>query len=181
VDAEARYRQLLVEVAAEFPRFRLVPKDHSWFQRCLDLGLRLVTLGGQTRYLDGYVTTIGQRIYVPRDWEARPAAERYLVLRHERVHLRQFRRFGLPLMAVLYLLFPLPLGLAWVRMRLEREAYEETLRATAAWYGRAAVCDPAFRAHIVEQFVSPAYGWMWPFRRAIERWYDGVVATLPPS
>lgn len=179
MNAEARYRQLLADIAAEFPRFRLVRKDRSWLQRGIDLFLRLVTLGGQSRYLDGYVTTIGQRVYVPRDWEARPAAERCLVLLHERVHLRQFRRFGLPLMAVLYLLFPLPFGLAWARMRFEREAYEETLRATAAWYGRAAVCDPGFRAHIVEQFISGAYGWMWPFRRAIERWYDGVVAALP--
>ena len=180
MNAEARYRQLLADIATEFPGFRLVRKDRSWLQRRIDLCLRLLTLGGQSQYLDGYVTTIGRRVYVPRDWDARPAAERYLVLLHERVHLRQFRRFGLPLMAVLYLLFPLPFGLAWARMRLEREAYEETLHATAAWYGRAAVCDPAFRAHIVEQFVSGAYGWMWPFRGAIERWYDGVVAALPP-
>ena len=28
------------------------------------------------------------------------------------------------------------------------------------------------------QFVGGAYGWMWPFRRGIERWYDAIVAGL---
>ena len=42
-------------------------------------------------------------------------------------------------MAVAYLLLPLPLGLAWCRMRFERAAYEETVRASMTVGGRAAI------------------------------------------
>jgi hypothetical protein len=73
---------------------------------------------------------------------------------------------------------PLPLGLAWFRARFEWEGYAETIRAVAELDGRARVEAPAFRAGIVGQFTSGAYGWMWPFRRTVEGWYDGVLRTL---
>jgi hypothetical protein len=31
---------------------------------------------------------------------------------------------------------------------------------------------------VIAQFVSGAYGWMWPFPRAVERWFDDFVASL---
>jgi hypothetical protein len=138
----------------------------------------VVTFGAQRRYMDGYQTTIGATVYVTPDWDQRPAAERWATMRHERMHLRQFRRYGVIGMAFLYLLVPLPLGLAWFRARFEWQGYAETIRATAELYGRAHVLEPAFRAGIVRQFTSGAYGWMWPFRRTLERWYDSVVETL---
>jgi hypothetical protein len=178
VDWEARYRALVDEIAAEFPRFRLIRKDASLLQRSIDVALRVLTLGGLRHYLDDFVTTLGQRVYVPRDFAERPARERWVTLRHERVHLRQFRRWGFPLMALAYLFGPLPFGLAWARMRLERAAYEESLRAAVEAHGIAHVCDAAYRAHVIALFTGPAYGWMWPFPRAMARWYDGMVAAL---
>jgi hypothetical protein len=81
-------------------------------------------------------------------------------------------------MAIGYLLLPLPLGLAWCRYRLEREAYEETILAAAERWGADAVRAPEFRARLIEQFTSGAYGWMWPFPRALARWYDRTLAGL---
>ena len=78
-------------------------------------------------------------------------------------------------MALAYLLVPLPLGLAWCRARLEWEAYAEGLAVARELFGEAHVRDPGLRAHVVGQFVGPAYGWMWPFRRTVERWYDQVL------
>ena len=179
MSSEDRYRLLVEEIAAEFPGFAILDKRASLLQRSIDVVLRCITFGGQSGYLTRYVTTIGQRVYVPGDWLTRDPDDRWLTLRHERVHLRQFRRWTLPLMGLAYLLFPLPLGLAWARMVWEREAYEETIRAAAGLYGTAHVCNAAFRGWIVEQFTGPAYGWMWPFRSAVERWYDGVLASLP--
>jgi hypothetical protein len=79
-------------------------------------------------------------------------------------------------MAIAYLLLPLPIGLAWFRMRCERAAYEETLRAHHEIGGAAAI--EKLRAHVIRQFTSGAYGWMWPFPRAVERWFDRFAASL---
>lgn len=175
----ARDEQLLAEIRAEFPRFRLIKKAESRFQRIIHGALVVVTFGQMRAYLDGYQTTIGNRIYVTPDWDERGADERYLILRHERIHLRQFRRFTLPGMAVLYLLLPLPAGLAWFRAKFEMEAYAESIRAGAALHGRDHVAAGPFRDHIVAQFLGPSYGWMWPFRRAVNSWYDSILVSLP--
>jgi hypothetical protein len=176
---EARYDALVAEMRSEFPGFRIVKKSASPFQRAIHAALVIVTFGAQRRYLDGYQTTIGQTIYVTSDWDARSAVERYVTMRHERIHLRQFERYGLALMTFLYLLIPFPIGLAWFRARLEWEAYVESIHAQAEVHGRAAAAEPRFRARIVSQFTSGAYGWMWPFRRAVESWYDDALRSLP--
>jgi hypothetical protein len=76
------------------------------------------------------------------------------------------------------LFLPLPIGLAWFRARFEREAYAESIRAAAEVWGRDYPARSEYREHIVQQFVGSAYGWMWPFRGQIERWYDEVLASL---
>jgi hypothetical protein len=174
----ARYEALLARIRAEFPGFRLVRKDRSRLQRAIHIALVIVTLGGMRRYLDGYQTTIGQTVYVTADWDERPYEDRIITMRHELVHLRQFRRLTLPGMAIVYLLWPVPMGLAYGRARLEWEAYRETLRAVAELRGPEAARDPALRERIISQFTGPSYGWMWPLRRQVERWYDEAVAAL---
>ncbi len=176
--AGGRSEPYLEALRQEFPGLRLVQKRGDAFSRVVDGALRVVTLGGQSAYLTRYVTVMGQTIYVPGGWAARDDLERYCVLRHEAVHLRQARRYGRVGMALLYLLPIAPLGLAWGRARLEWEAYAETLRATAEVRGIAALDAPELRAHIVAQFTGPAYGWMWPFPRMVSRWFDAVVAEL---
>ena len=171
-------KSYLDELVVEFPRLRIVDKSGDALSLAIDRFLRIVTFGGQSRYCASYVTTIGQRIYLPDGWDQRCASDRYITLRHEAVHLRQFRRFSLVGMSLLYILPILPLGLAYGRARLEWEAYEETLRATAEVHGIARARDPSLRARIVTQFVGPAYGWMWPFRATIESWIDDALARI---
>lgn len=170
--------QLLAQMRDEFPRFRIVPKQGSRLSRAIDLVLKVVTLGGQSRYLTDYHTVIGDTLYVPPSWEHTSATDRVITLRHERVHLRQRRRLTMLGMALIYLLPILPLGLAYGRARLEWEAYRETLRAVAELRGLEAARTAWLRDRIVGQFVSAAYGWMWPFRRAVERWYDKALAEI---
>ena len=174
---ERQYAELLREI--ERDGVRIVRKQHTWHQRAIHHALRALTLGGQRRYLDAYVTTIGRTIYVTPDWERRAVEDRFITLKHELVHVAQFRRFGLVPMALAYLLLPLPFGLAWCRMRLEREAYAETVRCAFELGGRAAA--ERMRAHVIRQFTSAAYGWMWPFPRAVARWYDALVDDLSRS
>lgn len=178
---QARYEALLADLRREFPGFRIVRKDRSALQRAIDVALRVLTFGAQRGYLTRYQTTIRRTVYVTSDWDDLPAAERYITMRHERMHLLQFRRYGLLPMAFLYLFVPLPLGIAWFRARFEKEGYAETIRAAAEVHGIAHVRNPAFREHVIRQFTSGAYGWMWPFRGSIAHWYDKIVARLEKS
>ena len=173
-----RLDSLLDEIRAEFPKLRIIRKPDSRFQRVIDRLLKIVSFGQIKDYLDGYHTTVGQRIYVTGDWEQIPRDRRYLTLRHELVHVRQFRRYSVPLMALLYVLLPLPAGLAWFRAHFEKQAYGEEIRATAELFGIDHVRAAGFRQNIIEQFTGPAYGFMWPFPRAMERWYDRILAGL---
>jgi hypothetical protein len=176
--AAERYDALLHEIRREFPDFRLMRKDCSPLSLLIDRALRILTFGAQRGYLDCYQTTIGSTVYVTPDWDQLTAAQRYITMRHERVHLRQFRRYTRPGMALLYLFVPLPAGLAWFRAHFEKQGYAETIRAAAEVHGITYVQEPRFRGYVIEQFMGGAYGWMWPFRRSIERWYDAVVRSI---
>jgi hypothetical protein len=166
---------LLDSIREEFPAFRIVSKETSAFSRLIDITLKLLTLGAQRSYMTRYHTVIGDTLYVPPVWAQMSDIARVILLRHERVHLRQRRRYGFALFAFLYLVPVLPLGLAYGRARLEWEAYRETLRATLELCGRAALADGALRAEIVRRFVSGDYGWMWPFPSQVERWIDQAL------
>jgi hypothetical protein len=166
------------DLLAEFPSFRIKPKRGDRLSRAIDLALRVVTLGGQRHYLTRYHTVIGDTLYVPETWGNLSDLERVILLRHERVHLRQRRRYGAALMTFLYLVPFLPLGLAYGRARIEWEAYTETLRATAELCGSSAVGRAELREQIVRRFIGPDYGWMWPFRSVVEGWYDRVLKEL---
>lgn len=166
----------LAEIRAEFPRFRLVKKRGHAFSHAIDLALRIITFGAQREYLTRYHTVIGNTLYVPDTWETTPDLSKVITLRHERVHLRQRRRYGDIVMTFLYLVPFFPLGLAYGRARIEWEAYTETIRATAEYRGIEAARE--LRDYIAAQFTTGAYGWMWPFRTTIERWFDEALSRI---
>ncbi|MEZ4295039.1 MAG: hypothetical protein R3B70_08670 [Polyangiaceae bacterium] len=180
--AEVLLERLMGEMASRQRPVRVVQKTSFWHQRLADKGLRLVTLGGQDRYLTHYVTTLGHTIYVPDDWDDWPAASRYEILRHELVHVRQFERWSFFGMVIVYGIFPFPMGLAYGRAKLEWEAYAETLRAVAETEGIAAARATELRERIVRRFTGPDYGWMWPFPGMVRRWIaeelDRIEAAL---
>ncbi|HTM43541.1 MAG TPA: hypothetical protein VL137_01225 [Polyangiaceae bacterium] len=178
--AEGPGTAILQAVIEEFPKFRIVPKEHSVLSKVIDLLLRIVTLGGQRTYLTHYHTVIGDTLYVPPTWDSMTQVDRAILLRHERVHLRQRRRLGTIGMTFLYLIPFFPLGLAYGRARIEWEAYTETLRATCELKGFEAACDNGLRAHIIRRFTGPDYGWMWPFSGTVNRWYDAALSELTP-
>jgi hypothetical protein len=173
-----RYERLVAALREELPGFRIVRKDQSRLHRAIHYTLIAVTFGRMRAYLDSYQTTIGKTVYVTSDWDDWDADRRYVTLRHEAVHLRQFRKLTLPVMAVLYIFIPLPMGLAYFRARFEKQAYAETIRAAADVYGPQLPRSADYRKYVIDQFVGPNYGWMWPFRRHLERWYDQILAGL---
>jgi hypothetical protein len=176
--AEQRYADYVEALRREFPTFRIVRKDRSPLHRAIHRALIILTFGRMRSYLDGYQTTIRRTIYVTSDWDDSDPDQRYVTLRHEAIHLRQFRRYTLPGMALLYIFLPLPMGLAWFRAHFEKEAYAETIRAAAEVWGPQRPAGEYYRRYIIEQFTGPSYGWMWPFRKSLERWYDRILATV---
>jgi hypothetical protein len=174
----SRYDALVEALRAEIPGFRIVRKDQSKLHRAIHYALIGVTFGQMRSYLDSYQTTIGRTVYVTADWDTTDPDQRYVTLRHEAVHLRQFRKFTLPGMALLYVLLPLPLGLAWFRAYFEKEAYAESIRAAAEVWGSDYPRRAHYREYVIRQFLGPSYGWMWPFRSQLERWYDSVLVAL---
>lgn len=166
----------VAEIRREFPNFRIVKKRESRLQKAIHVALVAVTFGGQRVYLTHYHTVLFGVLWVPDAWDAMSDDDRYVLLRHERVHLRQRKRMGDVGMAFVYLVPFFPLFLAWGRARIEWEAYVETLRATAELHGVARANE--LRDGIVRRFTGPDYGWMWPFPKTIHRWIDEALEEI---
>ncbi len=184
-EAEALYEAYVAELARELGELVVIPKRESGLCRLIDKALRALTFGKQDRFMSSYTTTLGRRIYVPDDWRYYPAVERYLILRHEAVHVRQFRRLTWPGMVLVYLLLPLPVGFAAGRAWLEWQGYRETIVATWQVKGPEAARDPRLAEHIVQRFTGADYAWMWlpggMVRRAIAKTLRRLEERPPPA
>lgn len=117
---------------------QMEPKRARWYWRVLHWLLLIVTFGGNRTFNDKYTTTIGMLIgWSTTQWER--ITERsvgwedriWSTLQHEREHLRQFKKFGLFVMLILYVFVFFPIGLAWFRAKFERAGYLRTLQC---WY-----------------------------------------------
>lgn len=168
-------RDIIEGMRSEFG-VRLAYKDESRLMKLIGRFLSVITLGSFTEFMSHYVTTLGNTIYVPRVWMVMQDDERAMILRHERIHLQQQRRYGRLLFSFLYLFPLLPVGLAYFRQKFEKEAYEEQMRA-AVEYGRD-IMRPEERNFVVSQFTSSRYLWMWPFKGAVRHWYDETARRL---
>jgi hypothetical protein len=175
-DRPPRTERLLDDIRREFPTFSIERKRSSRLQRAISVALVLVTFGGQRHYLTRYHTVLFGKLYVPDAWDRMDDDARYILLRHERVHLQQRRRMGDTLMALVYLFPFFPLFLAYGRARIEWEAYVETIRATAEVHGLDAA--RALEAEVVRRYIGPDYGWMWPFPAVVRAWFGEVIADL---
>lgn len=160
IDVHPLVAALAARIREEFPRFRLVAKERSEFMRAL---YRFGLMGvWNPAFMDGYTTTIGYAVYMPSRMRA-DGVGGVDVLRHERVHLEQFRRhpFWFP---VSYLL--LPPALVTMRARWELEAYVESMRAELDRTG--GVSDETID-HIAARFTGPDYLFMDVRRNAVRR------------
>lgn len=161
------------EISVEFPDFRLRRKQDSLLMKFIGWLLLVVSFGKNKDFMKEFATTINKTVYLPTDWDKWSSAMKCMLLRHERVHMRQARKYTFPLFAFLYFFFPLPVVWTW-RAKFEREAYEETIRALIE-YGD----DPShllFRITVVRFFTSSAYLWMWTDREAVENWLNAAIS-----
>lgn len=157
---------------------KIVIKE-GWFWKLLHYLVIIFTFGGNRNFLDGYYTTIGPWVGVPKDWESRYMLGRAAVIEHETIHIKQCKKFGfgnvyvgLPIYTVLYLLLPLPIGLAYFRWLFEREAYAHGINFLNMY-------QPDHRTRRIEDAVielsGSNYAWTWPFKRRVRAYFEEHV------
>jgi len=174
--------QLLAQIKKEFPDFKLTPKTSSKLMVAINTFLFMITFGKMSSFMIGYVTTIDQTVYTPTTWDSMSDKGKAIVLRHERVHMRQSRRMGSYWFKFVYLVPIFPLWVALGRTRLEQEAYIETMSATLEYYGMSVITAASFKTWMVSQFTSADYGWMAFFsKKAIDSWYMDTLGKVIAS
>ena len=171
------YEEFVKDTYQAYPKFELVEKRTSVLMKVIDVLLKLITFGLMKNFMSDFTTTLGYAVYTPSNWESWSATAKLLVLRHERVHMKQRARLGSFWFSVSYLLLPVPVVWAYCRMKYEMEAYEESIRATFEAYGLR-VFNTENRDHIINSFTGASYCWTWPWRKRIEAWYEGVLLKL---
>jgi hypothetical protein len=167
------YDKVLLETRLEFPQFKIEKKSESRFMRFLAFLLFF-----NKAFMVHFVTTIGNTMWVPAVWELWTPDLQASVLRHERVHLQQQKRYGMLRYSLMYLLWPFPILWAAGRTKLEMEAYEESLRSYAEYYGVAILTSEALREGIIAHFTTGQYGWMCINKKKVEAWYDGFARSM---
>jgi hypothetical protein len=170
-------QELQDDIKREYPAYRMLPKSSSTLMRRIDVFLKVITLWKMRGFMTDFITTIGYTVYVPSSWALYPEYEKMVILRHERVHMRQRAKYGPVLFSFLYLFFPLPCFFAYFRMKFEQEAYAESLRALVELLdsGRSMVQMPVLREQYIGFFTGASYFWTWPWRVRLEKWFDGAV------
>ena len=151
------------------PPARYVRKDDSALMRAI--GVLLSPFN--ERFMESYFTTIGQTIYLPRktydvDWRERFKTS----LKHEDDHREFFYEWGVVPTAILYLLFPVPVGYCYGRWVFERRAWLINIRA------RAPADRPTYIINVVvPKLCGPDYLWTWP-RRPARDWFLEQAARM---
>jgi hypothetical protein len=171
------YENLLVEIKKEFSDFDVVVKTDSILMKIIDVCLRILTFNQMNKFMTKFITTLGNTVYVPADWEQHSLVGKVEIMRHERIHMKQSRELGRLKFSLFYLFFPMPFGLAYYRMKFEKEAYEESLKAVYEYYG-SKFFTPSLKSGIVNHFISAEYFWMWLRKSDIEKWYDNVISCI---
>lgn len=147
--------------------------ENRGFWELLNFLWQSLTFGSGKNLLRSYTTTLGKTIYFPLDWSPEKTdSGDYITLCHELRHVEQYTKLGLgfaplgfSIFLILYLLLPLPIGLAWFRYAFERSAYLESYRAA-----RRLNLQPKID-YYVNLLTGKAYFWAWPFKFLVRRWF----------
>lgn len=140
-----------------------ITSKRPWWLRAAFCILTMVTRQDYSNYYQG----INHTVYLGANWGKLSARAKYYMLIHERAHLLQFRRYSFPLMAFLYLFFPLPIGLAWFRLKFEREAMRAVYERKLYWGENIDFKWELERYH--SKFAGPTYLYPWPFKKHLRK------------
>lgn len=184
-----RFERLWEKVQEEIPGARVLQRSESTFLKVifgvLGFLVKLFTLWRVKPNWSGFTTTISRTMYVPdgfwedgKDWDDE---RRYRLLRHELVHMRQFREWPMKFLARPWLwpinavimgfcyIFAFPV--IWTfRAKFEREGYTQSMLTRYEIRGnRSANQKKWYAEHMGKTFGTSVYFWMWT-RKAAEKW-----------
>ncbi len=148
-------------------------KEFKWVWLAIHWFFMLVTFGKQNKFYNGFITTIGRTVYFPEGWTINNARIfDCITLRHEAYHIKVNIKWGFGnatlgtiLAGIAYLFLPLPIGFAWFRYKMEREAYRISYY-TAIKLG----LQPNTESY-VELLTGPKYLWAWYSKRQVRAWF----------
>ena len=86
-------------------------------------------------------------------------------IEHEKVHIKQYEKYGTFLFLFLYLLFPLPIFFAYFRWKFEREAY----LVQAKMYIEEKRATPEYISESISKSLWNHYFFTWP-RALMKKW-----------
>jgi len=164
------------DIEREFSSFVMIRKEDSWLMRLINVVFFILTFGQMKAFMTSFTTTLGTAVYTPKQWDTFSPMSKAVILRHERVHMRQARKHTWLWFSFLYLFAFFPVGLAWYRAKFEMEAYAETLRAYHE-YG-VDIQRGDIKARMLQHFTTAQYLWMFPFSGYLSRWFDETVAEI---
>ena len=164
---EQELEALLASVAAQ--GVKIVRKDQSKFWKLLAVLVKIVTFGKNSTFGTQFTTTIGKTIAVTPDYDSWTVQNKLETITHEMVHVGQYKRYSVPVMALLYFLVFIPFGLAYFRYRFEREAYLTEFKYTIGkgWGTKEELIDFG-----VQELSGSDYGWAWVFKGSIRKWFE---------
>jgi hypothetical protein len=171
----------ILEIKKEFPKFKIINKKDSLFIKIVGWFLYIITFGSQNSFMESYVTTINNNVYLPKSWNFLKEETKIMILKHERVHMRQAKRYGFVLFSFLYIFVFFPFVFAYYRTKFEKEAYEENIKFAFEKGGEELIRSDKYKEHILKYFLTGQYGWMCPFRSYISEWYDKIVEKIVNS
>lgn len=155
----------LIQLKKEFPSLKIGKRKPWW--------LNLIFKAPFIKKLKwfNFTQTIGTNIWLAEDWNCYNSRHQMITLRHERIHLLQFQKYGLIGMIILYLFLFFPIGLAYFRAKFEREAFAESMKAKIEYYGITTEVQDSSRKTYLRNLTGSAYLFPWPFKKVILNWF----------
>lgn len=178
-----RFRLLFDRVKKEIPNVRIILKKDSVLLNSLFWILRNI-FRVKTDFSD-YATTIGNTIFVPDTFMEWPSDRQYALLRHELMHLRQFRNWPFKFLGhpVLWYINAIITGFCYIfifpvfvtlRAKFEREGYAQTILVNYELGLLDMSKQLALINFMAEVFGGSGYFYMWNKAKA-RRWAMDVI------
>lgn len=156
----SNWATLIINLKREFPRFKIIEKENSKFMNFLYVVFLMKYWNKD--FMTKYTTTVYQTVYMPKNLIATNYA--YQILRHEAIHMKDSKGWRALYFFPTYL-FLLPIGLC-MRAYWEYRAYVESMKVQ---FELTNTISSIFIDHIVSQFTTSSYLWMFPFPKTLKK------------